>query len=199
MNLADYFDDLAEWEGETTWLYCDVRGLVTIGIGNLVKDADACAALPLAHALLLPDGSPAPEVTEDNKRDAYCRVLNAFNSPKSANAYRAISDLRLTEGFVAQLVGQRLETEFYPGLLRLCPSFDGFPLSARRALVDMAYNLGVHGLSEFPHLLEACNAGDWAEAARQCHRTSCRESRNLWTAQMFVDASAAPPAPEVMS
>ena len=193
LDENDYFQDLEAFEGCTTWMYADTRGLVTIGIGNLVENTDACAALPFVHALLLPDGSPAPPVTEDDKRNAYCKVLNAFDSPKSANAYRFVTDLRLTQAFVAELVAQRLEAEFYPGLLRLCPGFDGFPLPARRALVDMAYNLGIGGLGKFPHLLTACNAGDWAEAARQCHRSSCRETRNIWTAQCFVDASA--PAP----
>ena len=192
LDENDYFQDLEAFEGCTTWLYADVRGLVTIGIGNLVENADACAALPFVHALLTADGSPPPPVTDDDKRNAYCKILNAFDSPKPAAAYRFVSDLRLTQAFVAELVGQRLEAEFYPGLLRLCPGFDAFPLPARRALVDMAYNLGVGGLEKFPHLLAACNAGDWAEAARQCHRSSCRESRNLWCAQCFVDASVAP-------
>jgi GH24 family phage-related lysozyme (muramidase) len=191
MNVADYFPDLEAHESCVEWLYCDTRGLVTIGIGNLVENADACAALPLAHALMLPDGSPPPEVTDEDKRHAYCRVVNAFGPPyPSANAYRSVTDLRVSQNFVVGLVGQRLETEFYPGLLELCPGFDGFPLPARRALIDMAYNLGVHGLSKFPYLLVACNAGNWAEAARQCHRSSCRDSRNTWCAQCFVDASA---------
>ena len=188
-NTSDYFDDLQANEGCCTWLYCDSRGFVTTGIGNLVADADACAALPWAHALTNVGGSPAP-VTDEQKRTAYANVLNAFGPTKpSAMAYRSISDLRLTMDFVIGLVEKRLETEFVPGLQELCPGFDNFPLPARRALVDMAYNLGVHGLSHFTRMLLACNAGDWETAARQCHRASSRDSRNDWTAQMFASCT----------
>lgn len=189
MNVSDYFPDLEAHEGCCTWLYCDSRGYATTGIGNLVADVDACAALPWVHALA-PVGGPLTAVTDDEKRMLYARVVNAFGDAKpAASAYRLLSNLRLELDFVIGLVGQRLETEFVPGIRELCPDFDKFPLPARRALVDLAYNLGVHGLSNFQMLLTACNSGDWATAARQCHRSSCRDSRNVWTATMFIDAS----------
>jgi GH24 family phage-related lysozyme (muramidase) len=181
MTPSDYFDDLEAHEGFTTWLYCDVRGLVTVGIGNLVASPQACAELPFQRH----DGTGA---TLDEKCDAWMRVHNAFDKSKAAIYYQAFSDVRLTEDFVRSLVSQRLEREFLPGIVRLCPRFETFPLPARRALVDMAYNLGVGGLGMFSHMLAACNAGDWEMAANQCHRSTCRESRNAWTAQMFIDA-----------
>lgn len=175
---SDYFGDLAAHEGCCTWLYCDAWGNATTGIGNLVADADACAALPWTGT--------------DDPRDVYTRVLNAFGPVKpGSSAYANLSDLRLTLDVVTGLVSQRLEAEFLPGLRRLCPGFDGFPLAARRALVDMAYNLGVGGLAKFVHLLAACNAGDWETAEAQCHRSTCRDSRNGWTANMFAAAAAA--------
>jgi GH24 family phage-related lysozyme (muramidase) len=183
MTASDYFDDLSAHEG-TTWLYCDVRGFVTVGIGNLLASPQACAELPFQHR----DGLPA---TEDEKADAWDRVRRAFDRRKSAAYYRAFANIRLTEDFVRSLACQRLEREFLPGIVRLCPQFKAFPLPARRALVDMAYNLGVGGLGMFPHMLAACNAGDWEMAANQCHRSTCRESRNAWTAQMFIDADVA--------
>ena len=183
MNPSEYFDDLEAHEGCTTWLYCDVRGLVTVGIGNLVASPQACAELPF-H---LRDGLAA---TDEAKADAWARVHRAFDKHKSAAYYKAFSDMRLGVGYVRSLVAHRLETEFLPGIARLCPTFAEFPLPARRALVDMAYNLGVGVLGMFPHMLAACNEWDWAMAADQCHRSTCRESRNAWTATMFVDADA---------
>ena len=176
MDISDYFGDLEAHEGCCLWLYCDSRGYATTGIGNLVPDADACAAMPW--------------MGNDDPRVAYATVLHAFDAARPAAYYRPLSDLRLSLDYVTGLVAQRLQTEFLPGILQLCPGFDAFPLPARRALVDMAYNLGVHGLSKFPTMLAACNAGDWATAAAQCHRSTCREQRNDWTAQMFVDTSA---------
>ena len=182
MNPSDYFDDLAAHEGRATWLYCDSRGFVTVGIGNLVASSQACAALPFVH---LVDGSPA---TDGEKTAAWACVSDAFDKTKNAAAYQSLTSIRLSQDFVRSLVGQRLSSEFIPGIVRLCPQFETFPLPARRALVDMAYNLGVHGLGMFPHMLAACNAGDWGMAANQCHRSTCRDSRNDWTAQMFAEA-----------
>jgi GH24 family phage-related lysozyme (muramidase) len=183
MDPGEYFDDLEAHEGCTTWLYCDVRGFVTIGVGNLVSTADACVALPLEHK------ASGVVATEYEKRDSYAKIVGAFDKNESAMFYLDKSDLRLPLGYVQRLVGSRLTGVFIPGIMRLCPGFDTFPGPARRALVDMAYNLGVHGLGMFPHMLAACNAGDWDMAAAQCHRSSCRDTRNVWTAQMFLNAA----------
>jgi GH24 family phage-related lysozyme (muramidase) len=184
-DFDDYFEDLESHEGCTTWLYCDSRGFVTIGIGNLVASPSACAKLPFRR-------SSGKIASVDEKYGAWARVNDAFDKAKSAAYYRGLTNLRLTDAFVHALVAHRLEAEFIPGVTRLCPGFANFPLPARRALVDMAYNLGVGGLGMFPHMLAACNAGDWEMAAHQCHRSTCRDMRNAWTAQMFIDADATP-------
>lgn len=182
MNVEDYFDDLVAHEGCVLWMYCDTRGFVTTGIGNLVASPIAAAALPFRHKA---DLSAA---TIEEKMTAFARVQDAFDPIASAEHYRNVSDLRLSQDFVRDLVSSRLSAEFVPGITELCPGFDSFPLPARRALVDMAYNLGVGGLGRFHHMIAACNAGDWAEAAAQCHRSSCRDMRNAWTMQMFIDS-----------
>ena len=192
MNSADYVPDLEAHEGRIPWLYCDSRGFVTTGVGNLVKDADACALLPLYDLSAPLRTEPPPEASEAAKRSAFCLILGAYDDTKAAMYYRTLSSLRLTNDAIDALLEQRLMGEFFPGLLKLCPGIEGFPLPARRALVDMVFNLGVGGLGKFPHLLAACNSADWATAAAQCHRSSCRETRNLWTSSMFVDASVTP-------
>ena len=187
--IDEYFDDLEAHEGSTTWLYCDVRGFVTVGIGNLIATSAACAAFPWHH-------QPAGQAALPGEPEAaWAAVTDAFDATKSAAYYANKSDLRLTQDYVRELVGERLARDFLPGIRRLCPNFNTFPAPARRALVDMAYNLGVHGLGMFPHMLAACNAGDWAMAAGQCHRSTCRDTRNAWTAQCFIDAEVATPGP----
>jgi len=184
MNVADYFDDLDAHEGCVPWMYCDSRGFVTVGIGNLVSSPAIAATLPFRHV----NGEGA---LPTERETAWARVNDAYKPNRSAAAYREVTDLRLSQDFMRDLVASRLAGEFIPGIQRLCPGFDTMPLPARRALVDMAYNLGVHGLAMFPHMLAAVNAGDWEMAANQCHRSTCRDTRNAWTAQMFVDAAIA--------
>jgi GH24 family phage-related lysozyme (muramidase) len=184
MNVADYFDDLDAHEDCVPWMYCDSRGFVTVGIGNLVSSPSAAASLPFRHK----DGNAA---LPGERETAWAQVNDAFKPNQSAAAYQDCSDLRLSRDFMRGLVASRLVGEFVPGITRICPAFDSMPLPARRALVDMAYNLGVHGLGMFPHMLAAVNAGDWEMAAGQCHRSTCRDTRNAWTAQMFIDAGVA--------
>lgn len=183
MKASRYMDDLIQHEGMTTWMYCDVRGFVTIGIGNLVKTPDAAAALPFHH---LGNGSDA---TDEEKRASWAFVNDAFTKGKSAHYYRSLTSLRLTEAFAIELAEQRLEEDFLPGIKRLMHDFEEYPLPARRALVDMAYNLGVGGLAHFHNMISACLERDWATAAKECHRSTSRESRNAWTSQMFIDAA----------
>lgn len=188
MNARDFIDDIAQFEGCTTWLYCDSRGFPTIGIGNLVANAEAAVALPLATAT----GASA---TDEEKREAWTVVVSAYAKGHSAEFYRHLTTLRITEAFAFELCAQRIESDFLPGIRKLCHDFDRWPAPAQKAILDMAYNLGIHGLSYFVNLLSACQAQDWAAAAHECHRSTCRESRNLWTAQMFIDAAAATKGP----
>ena len=160
MNIDDYFDDLQSFEGCTTWLYCDVRGYVTVGIGNLVASPEACMALPFVRKKL------DLHATDAEKTAGWRKVKAAYDKGKSAAYYKTVCDLRLDLDHVKALCARRIETEFVPGIKRVLHGFDDFPLPARRALVDLAYNLGVGGLSKFVNLLAACQARDWAAAAR---------------------------------
>jgi hypothetical protein len=80
--------------------------------------------------------------------------------------------------------------------------FDAYPAPAQRALIDMAYNMGVgrdekvdkgktskaKGLHAFKHLKIAAEAGDWEAAAKACVSSSSA-ARNGWRVQLFEEAS----------
>ena len=77
----------------------------------------------------------------------------------------------LPDGAANQLAVDRLEKDFLKGLRGLFPGFDGYPQPAQRALVDMAYTLGVSGLEKkFPRVVKACREGEFADAAKHSHR-----------------------------
>jgi GH24 family phage-related lysozyme (muramidase) len=197
--MDDYLDDLLVWERCVAWPYCDERGDVTIGIGNMIPSASAMAALPMHY---LAGMEPA---TDDAKMTAYDNVKAAFAPGTNALAYIGCSGVRLDRVAAEELLRRRILGEFLPALRATCPSFDGYPLSARRALVDMIYNLGGGwppgtksqddpggGLRMFVHMIAACNSvpPDWGLAAGTCHRRGCRPARNDWTRRMFEDAAA---------
>ncbi len=63
-------------------------------------------------------------------------------------------------------------------------------MQAQRALVDMAYNLGVGKLAaKFPHLIAACRLGDFTSAAGESERSSSRLERNVAARDLFIQAA----------
>jgi hypothetical protein len=187
----EYLQDLIAHERMVLWLYCDDKGLPTIGAGNLVPTSRACATLPLFH-------QGGGEATDAEKLDLYALVLGHFSKDLRADAYRNLSDMRITDGYARELVITRLEHTFIPGIKAVCHDFDEWPLGARRATVDMGYSLGVHGLVHgYPILIAALQARDWTKSADECHRHKDGEdpkdpstwgTRNAWTRKMYLAA-----------
>jgi GH24 family phage-related lysozyme (muramidase) len=163
-------------------MYVDTRGHVTTGIGHLLRDADAAVALPWVHR-----GTGAP-ATPAEIRAAFAHVA-AQPAGQRARRLEGATDLVLPPNLARDLATARLHREFLPGIRRLCPGFDGYPQPAQRALVDMAYNLGVGGLARFTNMLRACERGDFVAAAGECHRRTCRDDRNEATRELFLAAA----------
>jgi GH24 family phage-related lysozyme (muramidase) len=180
-NTIALATDLSRWEGSTRHMYVDTRGHVTTGIGHLLRDANAAVALPWLHRST---GAPA---TPAEIRTAFARVA-AQPAGQQASHYERLSDLVLPPNMPRDLAGVRLHREFLPGIRRLCPNFDRYPQPAQRALVDMAYTLGVGGLGRFSNMLRACERGDFAAAGNECHRRTCRDDRNEATRELFMAA-----------
>jgi GH24 family phage-related lysozyme (muramidase) len=178
-------EDLERWEGKFLHLYLDDKGLPTIGIGNLVRSPRSALELPF---VVPAENRPA---TDDEKFAAW-RAVMTMRPAMRAPAYEGASPLRLTEEAVDQLVARRLDEEFLPGVRALFPAFESFPVQAKRALVDMAFNCGLAGLAGFVHLREAVGRQDWVACSSRCHRASKREGRNEWTAAMFMYAASQP-------
>lgn len=174
-------DTLLEHEGMVPWLYCDSRGFVTVGIGNLVQSPDTAACMPLVHK----DGAPASPA---QKRLAWATVQAAWKGDRTYRHYKELTDLRVTREYAQELALVRLREEFFPALRRIFPDFGEWPESAALAVTDMIYSLGVRGFMKFEKLIAACQGRDWQEAALQCVRRGGTEKRNRWTVLQFTEA-----------
>lgn len=176
-----YFQALANWEGVVDYLYCDTIGLVTVGIGNMVKSAEDMDNLCM-------DVNDLP-ASREQKREAWGIVKKAYRPGKGHAFYRPLTRLRMPVDEIRKLLSHRLENGFLPGIAKEIPEFPSFPIQAKLALVDIAYNCGLGGFRKFVHLIKACNRKDFTTAALVCHRKTSRVSRNDWTAQLFLEAS----------
>ncbi len=174
--------ELIRWEGGCQHLYVDTYGNVATAVRHRLPNADAAIALPWRHR------GTGVAATPSEIRAAFEQVRTQGPGHKSI-AYRFASDLVLAAGVAVDLAATRVRRELLPGLRRLCPNFDRYPLPARRALVDMAYDLGLGELAKFRNLTAACKRGDFATAAEHCHRRTTRGIRNLATRNLFLEAA----------
>lgn len=178
---------LIRFEDNVPHFYLDSRGIVTIGIGHRVIDErDACAMKfeiegQGAHAGATPVWIAAE----------YERVRDCKSPGKHPEFYRRTFhlELRLTEGWAEQDAIARVDGEFIPAIKRHFAGFDGYPLSAKLALIDMAYNLGAAGEAKFVRLIDACESGRWSAAATESNRVGVSFERNAWTRDQFLVCS----------
>jgi len=181
-TLTKFVPDLVRWEGAISHMYRDQLGYITVAIGYLLHDPDEAAGLPFEV------GGERLATRAEIQAD-FLRVI-ALAKGMPAAKYRASGPPRveLSDASVASLTIGRLRTEFMPGLSRLFIGFEELPHGPQRALVDMAYNLGIGGLAQFGHLRAAVKARDWAGAAASCHVRTSREERNQWRAAKLLEA-----------
>lgn len=175
-------------EGLETHLYQDSVGLVTIGIGNMVPNAQAVTELNMVNS----DGSPA---TDAEKKLAYEAVWKApgprtDKSVHQAAYYASYTSVRMQMTEVNTLFNRRV-MEAYKDIKQLFPDFDSFPASAKFALMDMVFNLGYSQFKrDYVRLKVAVRSLDWTKAADECHRKGPGPIRNRETRQLFLEAAA---------
>ena len=198
LDYGRIYQNIVRWEGVVRHMYLDTHKppLVTVGAGNMLPDVGAAQTLPFINAAT---NRPATKAEIAHAFHAVA-AMPGGHGPKR---YELSPSIDLPEEKVRELAITRLRTEFIPQIKKLYPGFDDFPVPAREALIDIAYNAGVGspvrvvhgktheatGLYSFRRLKTAIEAGDWMAAARASHRSSSRPERNEWTRKLFERAA----------
>lgn len=178
--LEQSLEKLKEFEGCVPWMYRDTTGNVTVGIGTMLPNAHAAAALPFEVAGM---GISAEQIGAEFSR------VSGLPAGRLPQFYRQRDSPQLPMSSVEQCLRSVL-VSFETQLRQHLPRYDALPDRAKLALLDMAYNLGVTGLLHgYPRLLGAVAAGNWAEAAGQCFRHGISSERNSWTRLEFLAAA----------
>lgn len=151
---------MVQWEGEVPWMYLDIIGLVTVGIGNLIDPVDTALDLPFVR----PDGSPA---SRDEIRAAWWAVKNAPHLAQHGHRPAArYSTLRLTPDGIRSVVLRKVDQNH--DILRLrFPDIDTWPADAEMATHSLAWACGPR--FPFPRLAMALRARDFVAAVQHCH------------------------------
>jgi GH24 family phage-related lysozyme (muramidase) len=178
---TDIRDDFNLWEGRVPYMYLDSRGFVTVAVGYMLPHSGAAAELAFVRRA---DGQPA---TADQIRAEFATVARQPPN-RIASAYRGVTTMELPDAAIDTLL-QATVARFQKGLVDNFAGFANYPAPAQRALLDMAYNLGIDGLLKFRKLKAAVEAKQWRSAAAESHRNGPSQDRNDWTRDMFLKAA----------
>ena len=196
-------------EARVGYMYLDIKGLVTIGVGNLidVEKADDMNGLEDVRKELV----KLPFVYKKGRLDAgkpagaaaiwaeWKKVKAKQEWARSRDGYRnfgAFTDLRLSDDAIDTLVMNKLEA--MERELTHVPAFWDFrkwPADAQLGLLSMAWALGVPKLRMgWPNFRVACKKQDFDDAAKRCTIRSADNPgvipRNHANQQMFKNAAA---------
>lgn len=179
--IDDSLTNLKDFEGVVDWMYLDTRGLVTVGVGQMLRDAISAQSLTFVD-------SSGQSATQDAIQNDYDRV-SALEPAHSPAFYRVPTSLVLPPPAIDALLMSRV-TDFDGQLSARFPAYASFPDPAKLGLLDMVYNLGAAELfGTFRHFMSCVDNQDWLGAAANCHRVGPSQARNDWTRQQFEAAA----------
>lgn len=149
----------APLEGIVRHMYLDVKGLVTVAIGNLIDPVSMAVALPFRKA----GGVLATraEITAE-----WERLKADPHAARMGHRYAAkLTTLRLSDDSIADIVSTKLEAN--DSLLRArFPEWEQWPADAQLATHSMAWACGP--AFRFPLLEDALRARDFGTASVEC-------------------------------
>jgi len=152
----------APLEGRVPTMYCDILGLITTGVGNLINTLPQALALPW----LLADGSHADQA--DVAADWHKLHDNAAYYAKRAwMVYAKTMLCHLSEEGIDALV-QRTLAANEAIFRKRWPKYDTFPADAQLAMMSMAWAVGPAFYVKFSNLAGCIDREDWEGCVASC-------------------------------
>jgi hypothetical protein len=159
-----------KFEGSIPYMYLDVKGLVTTGIGNLVDPAGLALALPFRFKNKPGIATPgAPAMASQIAAEWQRLKSDPSLGEKGARACGPLTDLELSDDAISSLVLSRLTSN--ETLLKEQPwfqDFEAWPADAQLGLLSMAWAMGPAEPGRFPKFRAACRSLDFSTAAAEC-------------------------------
>ena len=184
MNFAEARRELIKkGEGSISHMYLDARGFVTVGVGKTMRTAADAQVI-----LFVRRDNGTPATAEEIAMDFNAIKSLPYGQGYAASAFKSHTALDLPEAEIDALLDNRI-ANLEAGLRSDCSGYDRYPDRARLGLMDMAFNLGNHGLvTKFPTFTAAARAGDWSKCAEECRRRGIGTVRNEEVKQLFEGA-----------
>ena len=187
-SVRDFFPEFSKpLEGRVPYMYQDIKGLVTVAVGNLIDTPDEAAALPFEHK----------DTHAAASRDEIVAEWNLIkNAPGLATgghpAAKKIHTLELSEQAMDDLVKRKFDVN-EARLAAFYPDWASWPADARLGAHSIAWS-GSFFPNKWPNFNTAANAGDWTAAATDSHLQEEGnpgiKHRNTANHQLFTNAAA---------
>ena len=180
-----------KYEGCLSWMYLDIKGLVTTGRGNLIDPVSTALGLPWKQTS---GGNFGADATQDQITAEWARVKGLQVMAKGGGyAFSKVTTLRLHPDDVDALTFGKAD-EMWAKLLVRFPTLDSWPCDAQLGVLSMAWAMGP--AFDFPHFVLAANdpAGpNFVQMSVECVMTKppVPAARNAANVQLFLNASKA--------
>ena len=170
-------------------MYLDDGNNVTVGIGTLLKDADAAKLLKFVER---GTNKPAHATHIEN---AFNKIQNSGLAGSVHTVFEPLTSIEISEAVAVDQVSKIIPV--FLGELRRQRFFrdlDTYPAEAKMGLLDMIYTLGLPNfLALFKRFSPAVQRRDWKMAANESSRSSVKDSRNQIVRQWFEEAARQEP------
>jgi hypothetical protein len=166
-----WYQFISKDEGDVAFMYLDTKGLVTVGIGNLIDPMSLAVPLPFqlkaGNRLNQPAGAQAGRAQIEAE---WKHLKNHPNRGRLASGGHRLcereTNLELNVGARRQLFDRTTAT-FEATLKRYFFDYDRWPADAQLAVMAMGWGLGPAFPPRFPRFTAACRARDFAKAAAE--------------------------------
>ena len=160
----------AQFEGRIQHMYLDVKGLVTVGVGNLVDPVEEAQALPFRFKNRTGITAPGTPGTPDQIAKEWQTLKNNPSlKTKGYTACEPITQLELSDAAIDSLILARLtKNEIFLKRQQWFVDFDTWPADAQLGLLSMAWAMGPGGPGQFSNFRAACQKLDFNTAAAEC-------------------------------
>jgi len=159
-----------QFEGRVPFMYLDVLGLVTVGVGNLIDPVQTAQALPFQFRNKPGIPNPGARATPDQIAAEWQALKN--NPSLKTKGYKAcdpIAQLELADDAIDALIMERLgKNEAFLKRQQWFIGFDNWPADAQLGLLSMAWAMGPGGPGGFSKFRSACQNLDFNGAAAEC-------------------------------
>lgn len=157
------------FEGLIQYMYLDVEGNVTVGIGHLLDDATEADGLPFY------DRETRLESHSIHIENAFNKVLRNIEKAKDgASAFKNLTHLDLDLDAIEALFDKDVagfKKLFGSGAGQRFEEFWTYPASAQLGMLDIAYTMGVHRFFDgFPVFRDALKSRNWLKVADESGR-----------------------------